>query len=104
MPLDSVLGSRVRRLDSADKVTGLAQFTADLKLPGVLYGRVVMSPHAHARIKKINGAAALAQPGVVAIVTATDLKPLLKAEANSRARELLAGDVARFCGQPVAAV
>src|SRR6266581_4024053 len=104
MALDSALGSRVRRVDSADKITGLAQFAGDLKLVGVLHGRLVLSPYAHARIKKIDAAAALALPGVIAVVTATDLAKLVKTDVNSRARELLADERARFCGQPVAAV
>jgi len=101
---ESILGSRVRRLDGEDKITGLARFTADLQLPGMLHGRLLMSPYAHARITKIDSGRALEQPGVVAVITAADLKDLLKADANSRARDLLAGDRARFCGQPVAAV
>src|SRR5438067_10015751 len=102
MAVESVLGSRVRRVDSADKVTGLARFAADLKLRGVLHGRLVLSPHAHARIIRIDTSAAIAQHGVVAVVTAADLKDLVKGEISSRARELLADGQARFCGQPVA--
>jgi CO/xanthine dehydrogenase Mo-binding subunit len=104
MAVQSVLGSRVRRVDSEDKITGLARFTADLQLPGVLHGRLLLSPYAHARITRIASGQARTHPGVVAVVTAADLKDLLKADANSRARDLLAGDRARFCGQPVAAV
>jgi CO/xanthine dehydrogenase Mo-binding subunit len=104
MPDASVLGSRTRRVDSADKITGLARFTADLQLPGVLHGRLALSPYAHARVKNIDYRAALEQPGVVAILTAADLRGVLKGEVSSRARELLATDEVRFCGQPVAAV
>jgi CO/xanthine dehydrogenase Mo-binding subunit len=104
MAVESVLGSRVRRVDSEDKITGLARFTADLQLPGVLHGRLLLSPYAHARITRIDPAPALEHPGVVAVITAEDLRDLLKADANSRARDLLADDRARFCGQPVAAV
>ena len=46
-----VVGTRPIRHDGADKVTGLARYSADLNLPGMLYGKVLRSPHAHARIK-----------------------------------------------------
>jgi CO/xanthine dehydrogenase Mo-binding subunit len=94
----------MRRVDGADKIMGLARFTADLQLPGMLHGRLLLSPHAHARIASIDVAAALDHPGIVAVVTAADLKDLLKGPVNSRARELIAGERARYCGQPVAAV
>src|SRR5688500_12201909 len=101
---ETALGSRMRRVDGADKIMGLARFTADLQLPGMLHGRLLLSPHAHARIASIDVAAALDHPGIVAVVTAADLKDLLKGPVNSRARELIAGERARYCGQPVAAV
>ena len=98
------VGARVRRVDSAEKLTGLTRFTADLQLPGLLHARPVLSPHAHARIRRIDPSAALASPGVVAVVTAGDLRSLLKGPINSRGRDLLAVDEVRFRGQPVAIV
>jgi xanthine dehydrogenase molybdenum-binding subunit len=67
-----VIGTRPIRPDGTDKVTGRAQYGADVKLTGMLYGRVVRSPHAHARIKSIDASKALAMPGVLAVVTAAD--------------------------------
>ena len=68
-----VVGTRPIRHDGTDKVTGRAQYGADVHLPGLLYGAMLRSPHAHARIKSIDASAALAIPGVKAVVTAADL-------------------------------
>ncbi len=67
-----VVGQRPIRPDGADKVTGRANFGADLHLPGMLTGRIKRSPHAHARILGIDTRAARALPGVKAVVTAAD--------------------------------
>ena len=69
----SVIGSRPVRHDGTDKVTGRAQYGADISLPGMLYGKVLRSPHAHARIKSIDTSKAEAMPGVHAVATAADL-------------------------------
>ena len=68
-----VVGTRPIRHDGTDKVTGRAQYGADVHLPGLLYGAVLRSPHAHARIKSIDASAAMAIPGVKAVATAADL-------------------------------
>ncbi|MBI5447075.1 MAG: hypothetical protein HY900_38390, partial [Deltaproteobacteria bacterium] len=68
----SVVGKRLPRIDAVDKVTGRARYTTDLSLPGVLFGRILRSPHAHARIVKIDTAPAKALPGVRAVITAED--------------------------------
>jgi len=65
----SVVGTRPIRHDGVDKVTGRAQYSADINLPGLLHGKVLRSPHAHARIKSIDATRALALPGVRAVVT-----------------------------------
>jgi len=75
----SVLGKRPVRHDGADKVTGKAIYTADLALPNMAHGKIVRSPHAHARIKKIDASEALKLPGVLAVVTHDDF-PDLKAK------------------------
>src|SRR5262245_35627534 len=67
-----VVGTRPVRPDGADKVTGRAMFGADFHLPGMLTGRVKRSPHAHARIIKIETKAAEDLPGVKAVVTSAD--------------------------------
>ena len=69
----SVIGSRPIRPDGADKVTGRAQYGADFQMSGLLYGKVLRSPYAHARIKSIDTTKAEAYPGVVSVVTAKDI-------------------------------
>jgi len=59
-----VVGTRPIRPDGVDKVTGRANFGADMKMAGMLHGRVKRSPHPHARILKIDASKALALPGV----------------------------------------
>ena len=71
-----VIGTRPIRHDGYDKVTGRAQYGADIKLPGMLIGAVVRSPHAHARIKSIDTSEAERLDGVFAVMTAKDLPRL----------------------------
>ncbi len=81
-----VIGSRPVRHDGADKVTGRAQFGADIRLPGLLHGHLLRSPYAHARIRRIDTRRAEALPGVLAVVTAADLP-----EVPDRLLELVEG-------------
>src|SRR5207244_8980134 len=67
-----VIGTRPIRPDGLEKVTGRALYGADVNLPGALYGRVLRSPHAHARIRKIDTSRAEALSGVKAVVTNAD--------------------------------
>src|SRR5271156_3894785 len=67
-----IIGTRPIRHDGFDKVTGRAKYGADYSLPWMLHGKVLRSPHAHARIKSINYERALKLPGVLAIITAAD--------------------------------
>ncbi len=69
------IGTRSIRPDGVEKVTGKANYGADFSLPGMLHGKILRSPHAHARIKSIDVSAALALPGVLAAVSAADLPP-----------------------------
>ena len=71
-----VIGTRPIRHDGVDKVTGRAKYGADIDLPGMLHGKVLRSPHAHAKIKSIDASAALALPGVKAVITSADLPDL----------------------------
>jgi len=66
------VGTRPVRPDGVPKVTGLAQYGADLAMPGMLVGRILRSPHAHARIRSIDTSKAAALPGVKAVVTSAD--------------------------------
>ncbi len=68
-----VIGTRPLRHDATDKVTGRAVYGADVQMAGLLHGRVLRSPHAHARIKGIDARQALALPGVIAVATSKDL-------------------------------
>jgi 4-hydroxybenzoyl-CoA reductase subunit alpha len=68
------IGKSVRRKDGPDKVTGRAIYTQDVKLPGLLVGRILRSPHPHARIVRLDTAEASALPGVKAIITVDDTK------------------------------
>src|SRR6056297_1859892 len=67
-----VIGTRPDRPDGIDKVTGRARFGADMVLPGMLTGRILRAPHAHARIRSIDTSKAEALPGVKAVVTRAD--------------------------------
>jgi len=71
-----VIGSRVRRPDGVDKVTGRARYGADAFAPGQLVGRILRSPHAHATIKKIDTSRAEKMKGVKAVITCDDLPDL----------------------------
>ena len=108
-----VVGTRPVRPDGVDKVTGRAQFGADMALPGMLWAKVVRSPHAHARIVKIDASRALALPGVKAVVTAADFPEIPAEEAfvgegpiNFRdlSRNCMARDKVLYEGHAVAAV
>ena len=107
------IGQRTIRPDGMDKVTGRAQFAADMTMPGQIWGKVLRSPHPHARIKSINTAKAEALPGVKAVVTARDIVdfPIEKGavmlgiqDMRWMCRNVMARDKALFPGHPVAAV
>ncbi|MBI2950506.1 xanthine dehydrogenase family protein molybdopterin-binding subunit, partial [bacterium] len=83
-----VVGTRPIRHDGTDKVTGRALYGGDVRMAGMLYGKVLRSPHAHARIKSINIRKALSLPGVRAVVTGKDLP-----DAADRIAELGEGAV-----------
>ena len=68
-----IIGTRPIRHDGIDKVTGRAKYGADLRLAGELHGKVLRSPHAHARIVRIDASRAAAAPGVKAVVTGADM-------------------------------
>jgi CO/xanthine dehydrogenase Mo-binding subunit len=76
-----VVGTRPIRPDGVDKVTGRANFGADMHMAGMLYGKIKRSPHAHARILGIDAGKASALPGVRAVVTAADFPDIAPEEA-----------------------
>jgi xanthine dehydrogenase molybdenum-binding subunit len=108
-----VIGTRPIRHDGLDKVTGRAVYGGDMKLPGMLWGVVVRSPHAHARIKSIDTSAAEAIDGVFAVMTGKDLpqqedKMVDMGEGSANMRwtsdNIMASDKALYRGHAVAAV
>ena len=76
-----LVGTSPIRPDGVDKVTGRANFGADMTMPGMLWGKLKRSPHAHARIKSINTSKAEKLPGVRAVVTAADFPDIASEEA-----------------------
>jgi CO/xanthine dehydrogenase Mo-binding subunit len=97
------VGLTIPRSDSPEKVTGQTLYVGDIQLPGMLHGRLLRSPYAHARIKRIDVSRARALRGVRAVLTAADI-PELKPGAKTRAHAIMAIDRVVFAGQPVAAV
>ena len=67
------IGESTIRPDGADKVTGRAAFAADSTMPGMIWGKVLRSPHAHAKIKSIDTSKADSLPGVKAVMTSADI-------------------------------
>jgi CO/xanthine dehydrogenase Mo-binding subunit len=108
-----VVGTRPLRPDGVDKVTGRAKFGADLYMANMLVGKVLRSPHAHARIKSIDTSKALALQGVKAVITAGDLSDLpsefipageMMVNYRDMTRNIMAREKALYEGHAVAAV
>ena len=109
-----VIGTRPIRHDGLEKVTGQAHYGADVNLPGMLHGKILRSPHAHARIRSIDTAKAQALPGVKAVVTSADLpvlsgRPVDVGEGSALnprflSNNVMAADNALYRGHAVAAV
>jgi CO/xanthine dehydrogenase Mo-binding subunit len=99
------VGHSVQRADGPLKLSGQAEFTGDIKLPGMLYAAVLHSPVAHARIRSVDTAAAEKASGVVAVLTAADLADIDPHYGHAlRDRPLVALGKVRFAGEPVAVV
>ena len=108
-PAYKVVGTRPMRHDGIEKVTGAAKYGADLHLPGMLHGKVLRSPHSHARILSIDTSAAEAHPDVKAVATAEDLGPAPPVPSAvtlgaTSGRNVLAQDKVLYRGHAVAAV
>lgn len=99
----TAVGRRIPLDDGLEKVTGQATYAADVRLPGMLYARPVLSPYANARIVSIDANEALSLPGVVAVLTASDL-PAAGRPPTNRNSAILARERVVFEGQPVAVV
>ena len=103
-----VVGTRPIRHDGTDKVTGRAKYGGDFDAAGLLHGKVLRSPHAHARIKSIDVSKALAHPGVKAVITGQDM-PVAHMEKPRRSTRLASDNVmarhkALYKGHALAAV
>jgi len=96
----SVIGKRQPRLDGPEKVSGRSVFTDDVHLPGMLYGKILRSRYAHAKILKIDTTKALALPGVKAIVTGEDAENVFV----NLWEPAICKDVAHYIGEEIAAV
>ena len=103
-PAYKVVGTRPIRPDGVDKVIGRAQYGADVQLPGLLAGKVLRSPHAHARILSIDTTKAEALDGVRAVVTSADFPPREGAGYKEPRDNVLAHEKVLYVGHAVAAV
>ncbi len=101
----SVVGKRLPKLDAPDKATGRALYTDDIVLPNMIYGKLLLSPVAHAKIKSIDVTKAKDLPGVQAILTGADVPDITYGTSPARYDEtVLAKDKVRYVGDVVAAV
>src|SRR5919106_3818311 len=102
----SIIGTSVPRVDGIAKVTGKAKYAGDLVIPGMLEGKFLRSPYAHARIRSIDTREAEAIPGVITIITSkdfTDISPYM-GRGKNKDQPIIATDRALFAGQPVVAL
>lgn len=108
MDVKELQNSTEARNDYLEKVTGAAQFASDLVVPGMLHGRILRSTVPHGRIRRIDISAALAMPGVVAILTGADLANLPGGSPYwglaLKDRPVIAIDRVRYVGDPIAAI
>ncbi len=101
----SVVGKRLPKIDAPDKATGRALYTDDISLPNMLYGKTLLSPYAHAKIKSINIEKAKHLKGVKVILTGADVPNLTYGTSPPRYDEnILAKDKVRYVGDVIAAV
>jgi 4-hydroxybenzoyl-CoA reductase subunit alpha len=104
MPDPSVIGKRLPMSDAPGKVTGIGKYTDDLSVQGMLVGKILHSPHAHARIRSIDTSRAEALPGVKAVATGLDAQNPYGILPIGHDERALALDKARYIGDNVAAV
>ncbi len=105
MPEYALVGKKIPRTDSVEKVRGEAKFTADLGLPGMLFAKVLRSPYPHARILRIDTSKAERLSGVKAVITGKDVLPYKWGVfPYTRDYQFLPVDKVRYIGQEVAAV
>ncbi|RMF90172.1 MAG: xanthine dehydrogenase family protein molybdopterin-binding subunit [Nitrospinota bacterium] len=103
MASHTAVGQRVTRIDAADRVTGRARYADDFRLPGMLYGKLLLSPLPHARIRRIDTSRAERLAGVKAVITAQDA-PEHRFGGLIKDRLIFAREKVRYAGEPIAAV
>src|SRR5262245_12867969 len=99
-----VVGRRLRKVDGLKKATGEALYADDIKLPRMLHCKILRSPHAHARIKRIDFTRCRAHPGVVEVLEGREIPTRYGVIPWTPDEQALAADKARFIGDEVAAV
>ncbi len=97
-----VVGKPTRRVEGPDKVTGRLRYSADMTMKGLLWGKILRSPHPHARIVRVDASRAKALPGVHAVITGVDYPRLIGRAMKDL--PVLAYEKVRFIGERVAAV
>jgi 4-hydroxybenzoyl-CoA reductase subunit alpha len=100
----SIIGKPIAMIDAAGKTTGAGKYTDDLSVPGMLYGKILHSPHPHARIRSIDTSRALKLEGVVAVVTGKDAPNPFGILPVGHDEHALALDKVRYVGDNVACV
>ena len=100
----NVIGRAQPRSDGEEKVTGKAIYTVDVELPGMIHGKILRSPFAHARILRVDARKAETLPGVFAVITREDQRRIRMYGAAYKDQTIVAVDKARYAGDPVAAV
>lgn len=98
------IGHRIKKIDALEKLLGRNRYTDDIKLPNMVYGKIVRSPYAHARIRNIDKASVLNMPGVLDVVIGMDMPIKYGVIPWTKDEYPLAVDKARFVGDGVAAV
>jgi CO/xanthine dehydrogenase Mo-binding subunit len=101
---NGALGRSIEKVDGIPKVMGTAKFAADLKQPGMLWGAMVVSPHAHAEIRNIDTTGAVQMDGVVTVLTAADVPGASHYGVIRKDQPYFAKDRVRYAGEPVAVV
>lgn len=104
-PVVNAVGQRAPRADGREKLSGKAQFTGDIRVPGMLYAAVLRSPFARARLGSVDASVAETRKGVRAVLTGADLRDMNPYYGHAlRDRPIIALDTVRFAGEPVAVV
>jgi 4-hydroxybenzoyl-CoA reductase subunit alpha len=99
-----VIGKSIANIDSSAKVTGAAKYADDLKLPRMAYGRILRSPYPHALIRSIHTELARAHPGVLDVITGSDLTTRYGIMPTTQDETAFATEKVRYVGEPVAAI